>query len=65
MSYLVGSSVIDDKPYFLCHIFILAIKSHILENMQYIIHIFYWNSDDSLIKKKVGNGADVISEYYG
>lgn len=27
---LAGNSVVDDKPYSLCHIFILAMESHIL-----------------------------------
>lgn len=43
VSYLVGHLVVDDKPYFLCHISISAMGSHILEKsaIYYIYYISY------------------------
>lgn len=65
MSYLAESSVIEDKPYFLCHIFILALDSHILLAKSEVYHTNVWVAFWQLIDKEFGNGADAISEHHG
>lgn len=65
MSYLAESSVREDKPYFLCHIFILAMDSHILLAKSEVYDTNFWVAFWQLIDKALGNGADAISEHHG